>query len=97
MANTPPPREQLLTRYHIFTTDEHAIVLNRIGQQDATGSDAALRKFFSEPLRDNDGFYIAISENSLKLRKAVAQVKTTLSNLDLPPVPAPEAEQKLDV
>lgn len=85
---TPPPVESL-TRYIILTTDTAALTFTRVGAQDARGSDEALRKFFADPLADNDGFYVAVSENHFKLREVAAKVRTTLADRVLPPVATP--------
>lgn len=89
--------EAQLTRYLVFETDAEGVELRRVGEQNARGSDDALRKFFAEPPIDRDGFYVAVSENSFKLRHVHAKVRTTIGEAAFPPAdstpPAPPDEE----
>lgn len=84
MANGTAGGTTLLTRYLIFEVKDEGVSLTRIGSELAKGSEEALRKHFAEPLRENDGFYVAVSENHFKLRTAKATVKTTIAQADWP-------------
>jgi hypothetical protein len=89
MANTAGG-QTLLTRYLIFETDAEGVNLTRIGEELAKGSEEALRKHFAAPLAENDGHYVAVSENHFKLRTAKATVKTTIGQAEWPPLPKGE-------
>jgi hypothetical protein len=77
-------KEKLLTRYLIFETDENAVTFTRVGEQLANGAEEALRKHYGSPPSDREGFNVAVSENSFKLRKARARVTTSLEDVELP-------------
>jgi hypothetical protein len=79
--------EKLLTRYLIFETDEDAVVFTRVGEQLAGGSEEAIRKFQADPPVDREGFLVAVSENSFKLRKAKATVRTSLTDVEIGALP----------
>lgn len=93
-SRTGPGGEELLTKYLIFQVDEALVVLTRIGHVLARDSTSALRKWHETPLADNDGHYVAISENHAKLRHAEARVKTVLSEREWPDLPDPAAAQE---
>jgi hypothetical protein len=78
--------EQLLTRYFIYTTTDDGESLHLIGEQLATGSDVALRKHFAEPPTGAaEGHYVAISENSRRIRIVTATVKTSIADVKTEP------------
>jgi hypothetical protein len=88
--------ERTYTRYLIFETNEAGTVFTRVGSQLAGGAEEALRKFYADPPADGEGFNVAVSENSFKLRKAKARVTTSLEEIELPGLTAedgPEPEE----
>ena len=80
--------EKLLTRYLILSTDEAAVAFTRIGEVLASGSEDAIRKFQSDPPVEREGFLVAVSENSFKLRRTRAKVTTSLTDVEIPDLAA---------
>lgn len=77
----PDKKEQTFTRYHILRSEDEGLTAAFVGEVLASSSDQALRKFFSEPPREEDGdaWYAATSENAVRWRQVAAKVTTRFS------------------
>ncbi len=76
-------KQQALTRYNILTSGDEGRTAELLGDALATSSEQALRKWFAEPPRDEQGdaWFAAVSQNAMRWRQVAAKttVKTTIS------------------
>jgi hypothetical protein len=83
--------------YHVMHSED-GITWTRIGaQENARGSDEALRLFFPDPTQGPEGHVVAIARSGFRPKKRERKVTASLTPVELDPVPAglvavPDAE-----